>query len=63
MFLPFVGIAAGGISASGGISVAGISKHWKRIMLLHYSVIYFYVIYYLFLYLEHADNYIQRNIL
>lgn len=32
--LPFVGISAGGISADGSISVAGILKHWRRIMLL-----------------------------
>lgn len=39
--LPFVGISAGGISSDGSISVAGISKHWKRIiLLLHFSLFY-----------------------
>ena len=46
IFLPFVGISAGGISAAGGISIAGISKYEKRIMLLYYSDIYFYIIYF-----------------
>lgn len=44
IFLPFVGISAGGISADGSISIAGVSKHWKRMVLLLYFLLFMFML-------------------